>query len=135
MLRRFGRGGSAVNTCTRHQEDKMSARMMPAEIKRNISYELDRTLPGRFPGYVNVTPRDENGRKCAAWCAHHYEVFAYPIDLSAPLEPIANVLRDLPGAVAVTLRTIEEYVRDKRTTSRAERPGVYARLPAQDGSA
>lgn len=110
---------------------ELARHLMPAEVKRQVTCDLDRGVPSRSQGYVSVTPQDEAGRKCAAWQAHHYEVFAYPMVLDAPLEPIAEVLRGLPGASGLRIRTAEEYARDAQSRVRPQRPGVYVSLPAR----
>ena len=113
-----------------------SRRLMPAEVKRRVSFELDRVVPLSSQGYVSVTPQDQAGRRCAAWCAHRYEVFAYPIATGAQLEPIADALRGLPGATDVTVRTAGDFARDVASSRAAPvRPGVYAHLPVREVSA
>lgn len=99
----------------------MDNRMMPAEVKRMVSYKL-LGLPFHSQSHARVTPRDQDGQACAAWCASYYEVFAYPISTGADLEPVAEVLRRLPGASDIRLRTAAE-------ATGLLRPGVFCRLP------
>jgi hypothetical protein len=99
----------------------MDHRMMPAEVKRMVNYKL-LGLPFHSQAHARVTPKDQRGRKCAAWCASYYEVFAFPISMSADLEPIAGVLRKLPGASDIRFRTAAE-------ATGLLRPGVFCRLP------
>jgi hypothetical protein len=83
----------------------LSLRLKPAEVKRYVKESLDRAYPHRnFDGGVSVVPRDERGRKSAAWAATRYEILAYPVAMGAPLEPIAEVLRGL-GLTGIHIRT------------------------------
>lgn len=93
----------------------------PAEVKRIVR---DR-LPPHWG--VSVTPKDKDGRRSAAYCADHYEIFAYPVTMNASLEPVAEVLRGLPDVSAVTLRTAEDVKQDTKVSP--VRPGVYAIMP------
>lgn len=109
---------------------ELNTRLMPSDVKRRIAFALDRAYPRHhFSGYVRVIPQDRDGRRSAAWCASRYEIFAYPVTMNAPLEPIADVLREL-GLTSIRIRTVDAVLADSARKANPVRPGVLAYLEA-----
>lgn len=59
-------------------------------------------LPRRFYGELQVTPRDKNGRRCAAISAEWYEVAIWHANMGEQLDELEALLRDWPGCVRTT---------------------------------
>jgi hypothetical protein len=78
----------------------------PAELAYRLRGSLPKNPSGASIHNVLVTPRDADERKCAAWCADHYEVSAYYMatDL-AGWERLEEALAAVPG-VYLTTRVI-----------------------------
>lgn len=97
-------------------------------VPRPVADQLTYELPGiRRHGYVQVTPRDPSGRRCAAWDA------AYYIATGTPLDELEAALRARPGTARTTQVTAGGQARDadwpgfaRRRDRRGLRPQVLA---------
>ena len=71
----------------------------PAQLERELKYKLPREVYG-----IHVIPRDETGRKCAAWRADFYEVKARLVHTPLPgeLDPVEDALKAIPGVYRTT---------------------------------
>lgn len=78
----------------------------PARLRDQLRYLVDDA------GYVQVTPRDKDGRRCAAWDAEWYEVAAFYMYTGTPLDPLEEKLRALPGVCRTTQVQAEGQARD-----------------------
>jgi hypothetical protein len=71
----------------------------PAQFRDQLKYKLSGIWGD---GHVEVTPRDRNGRRCPAYDAAWYEVSAWYVAMSVPLDELEAALRALPGTVRTT---------------------------------
>lgn len=74
----------------------------PADLRRRLEATLPREL-GKYRPQVNVTPRDRDEKRCAAYEADHYEVHAHysPSDRDL-LGPLEEALKAEPGVYLTT---------------------------------
>jgi hypothetical protein len=71
----------------------------PCQLRDQLKDELP-DIRGR--GSVKVTPRDRDGRRCAAWDAEFYEVAAYYVATGTSLDRLEAALRARIGTVRTT---------------------------------
>ena len=70
--------------------------------------QMEQHLAGVVPvadgdyNHINIIPRDEDGRKSAAWCAAYYEVKVCPVATGGDLAPIEMALSRYPGSFRTT---------------------------------
>jgi hypothetical protein len=105
----------------------MSTRTLPSPAQ--LRDELKYSLPGirLHGGYVQVTPQDREGRRCAAWEAEWYEIAAYYIEMGRPLDELEAALKAWPGVIRTTQVTgYPAQVRD------ADWPGFTRRRGTDD---
>jgi hypothetical protein len=77
-------------------------RIYPSVLKRQLECALPRQ-GGALSPVVRVTPRDAAQRRCAVWCAHHYEVQVfYTTNDAGSLDRLEAALRKLPGVYLTT---------------------------------
>ena len=75
---------------------------LPSELKRRLQYTLPRQHGIHAP-VVRVTPRDDVGRRCAAWAAEYYEVQAYYTTIEADsLDRLEQALGEMPEVHVAT---------------------------------
>lgn len=79
----------------------MSTRTLPSpsQLRDQLKDELP-DIRGR--GRVEVTPRDRDGRRCAAWDAEFYEVAAYYVAMGTSLDRLEAALQARIGTVRTT---------------------------------
>jgi hypothetical protein len=98
---------------------------LPADLR----HALTAALPPMH-GHIIVTPRDADGRTCAAWSSEWYEVAAYYASMGTPLDELEAALRAWPGCIRTTQITGNpSRIRDEDWPGFARRKSRYALRP------